>query len=138
MKDWHADYSSLLNASRLSTLQDRRRYLKLCFMFKIVHHLVHVFVSDLLLPNSKLYFGLCRAVASGLVDPVLAGPTLGAGGCGKRQSARATCAHGAGGGEIESYVAAIDRSFIQSLSNGYINAVAQSATYRLPASQKVH
>ena len=53
LKDWHADYSSLLNASRLSTLQDRRRYLKLCFMF---HHLVHVFVSDLLLPNSKLHF----------------------------------------------------------------------------------
>ena len=55
MKDWHADYSNLLNASRLSTLKesDRRRYLKLCFMFKIFHHLV--FVSDLLLPNSKLH-----------------------------------------------------------------------------------
>ena len=41
-----------------------------------------------------------RAVASGPVGPVLAGPTFGAGGCGKRQSARAT--RRAGGGEIES------------------------------------
>ena len=39
-----------------------------------------------------------RAVAIG---PVLAGPTFRADGCGKRQSARAMCAHGAGGGEIE-------------------------------------
>ena len=44
----------------------------------------------------------CRAVASGPVGPVLAGPTFGAGGCGKRQSVRATCEYGAGGGEIES------------------------------------
>ena len=39
--------------------------------------------------------GCCisRAVASGPVGPV---STFRAGGCGKRQSARATCAHGAG------------------------------------------
>ena len=36
----------------------------------------------------------------GPVGPVLAGPTFGAGGCGKRQSARATCPHGAGSSEI--------------------------------------
>ena len=47
----------------------------------------------------------CRAVASGPVGPVLAGPTFGAGGCGKRQSACATCT---GGGEIEQ---SIDCSF---------------------------
>ena len=51
-------------------------------------------------PNANT--SMSRAVASGPVGPVLAGPTFGAGGCGKRQSARATCAHGAGGGEIES------------------------------------
>ena len=67
LKDWHADYSSLLNASCLSTLQDRRRYLKLCFMFKIVHHLV--FVSDLLLPNSKLHFSRFLPPHNVLIQP---------------------------------------------------------------------
>ena len=32
LKDWHADYSSLLNASRLSTLQERRRYLVMLYV----------------------------------------------------------------------------------------------------------
>ena len=63
-----------------------------------------------------------RAVASGPVGPVLAGPTFGAGGCGKRKSAHARRVRTA---PVRS-LAAIDRSFIPCIKDGCGHVYMQS------------
>ena len=39
LKDWNLYYSSLLCSSHLPSLADRRKYLKLCILFKFIHQL---------------------------------------------------------------------------------------------------
>ena len=39
LKDWNLHYSSLLCSSHLPSLADRRKYLKLCILFKFIHQL---------------------------------------------------------------------------------------------------
>ena len=36
MRDWNADYATLLQSCNLSTLASRRRYLKLCFLYRVI------------------------------------------------------------------------------------------------------
>ena len=36
MRDWNADYATLLQSSNLPTLASRRRYLKLCFLYQVI------------------------------------------------------------------------------------------------------
>ena len=37
MRDWNADYATLLQSSNLPTLANRRCYLKLCFLYQVIH-----------------------------------------------------------------------------------------------------
>ena len=39
LKDWNLHYSSLLCSSHLPSLADRRKYLKLCILFKFINQL---------------------------------------------------------------------------------------------------
>ena len=37
LRDWNAGYNSLLQSCNLPTLTHRRRHLKLCFLFQVIH-----------------------------------------------------------------------------------------------------
>ena len=49
-KQWDTGYSELLNMCNLSTLENRRLYLKLCHLFKIVNGLCY-FPSGVIVPR---------------------------------------------------------------------------------------
>ena len=71
LKKWELDYSSLLLISNLPTLANRRKYFKLCTMFKIVNQLLHfqqnlftLRATPYIHPSSHLYqVPFCRTNA---------------------------------------------------------------------------
>jgi len=52
-KQWDASYNELLDVFRLPSLQNRRLYIKLCYLFKIVHGLCY-FPPDVVVQNTNL------------------------------------------------------------------------------------
>ena len=52
-KQWDCGYSELLDAFNLPSLENRRLYLKLCHLFKIVHGLCY-FPPDVVVPRTNL------------------------------------------------------------------------------------
>ena len=52
-KQWDAGYNELLDMFRLPSLQNRRLYIKLCYLFKIVHGLCY-FPPDVVVQNTNL------------------------------------------------------------------------------------
>ena len=51
-KQWNHSYSRLLNMLNLPTLENRRLYLKLCHLFKVIHGLCY-FPPDVITPRSN-------------------------------------------------------------------------------------
>ena len=51
-KQWDLGYSELLDACNLPTLENRRLYMKLCHLFKIVHGLCY-FPPGIVLPKTN-------------------------------------------------------------------------------------
>ena len=51
-KQWDAGYNELLDMFRLPSLQNRRLYIKLCYLFKIVHGLCY-FPPDVVVQNTN-------------------------------------------------------------------------------------
>ena len=52
-KEWGKEYTELLDNFKLPTLQNRRLYLKICHLYKIIHGLCY-FSSDIIIPNTTL------------------------------------------------------------------------------------
>ena len=50
-KQWDLGYVELLNRFKVPNLGDRRNYLSLCTMYKVVHELVH-FPHDVFVPRT--------------------------------------------------------------------------------------
>ena len=48
-KQWDLGYAELLNRFKVQSLRDRRNYLSLCTMYKVVHELVY-FPHDVFVP----------------------------------------------------------------------------------------
>ena len=52
-KEWEKEYTELLDYFKLPTLQNRRLYLKICHLYKIIHELCY-FSPDINIPNTTL------------------------------------------------------------------------------------
>ena len=52
-QQWDAGYNELLDMFRLPSLQNRRLYIKFCYLFKIVHGLCY-FPPDVVVQNTNL------------------------------------------------------------------------------------
>ena len=50
-KQWDLGYAELLNRFKVPSLRDRRKYLSLCTMYKVVHELVY-FPHDVFVPRT--------------------------------------------------------------------------------------
>jgi len=51
-KQWDAGYNELLDLFRLPSLQNQRLYMKLCYLFKIIHGLCY-FPPDVVVQNTN-------------------------------------------------------------------------------------
>ena len=52
LKQWDLGYQDLLDLSQFPTLENRRLYLKLCTLYKIIHGYFH-FPTNVFVPPSK-------------------------------------------------------------------------------------